>query len=108
VRWLSPAAIGFFRHVHTNLIIANRMIIFAWHHLQELEAMRQQAQIWSDVSSSEVEKMRAVGELLTGQLAARSAELAALRQQLTDVEAERDRALQERQQVGGGKALTQD
>jgi hypothetical protein len=67
--------------------------------------MRQQAQIWSDVSSSEVEKMRAEGELLTGQLAARSAELAALRQQLTDVEAERDRALQERQQVGAGKVL---
>jgi hypothetical protein len=73
-----------------------------WNRLQELEAMRQQAQIWSDVSSSEVEKMHAEGELLTGQLAARSAELAELRQQLTDVEAERDRALQERQQVGAG------
>jgi hypothetical protein len=68
--------------------------------LQEVEHMRQQAQIWSDVSSSEVQKMRAEGELLTAQLAARSAELAGLRQQLTDVEAERDRALQERQQVG--------
>jgi hypothetical protein len=63
--------------------------------------MRQQAKIWSDVSSSEVEKMRAEGELLTGQLAQRSAELAALRQQLTDVEAERDRALQ----VGWPKLL---
>ncbi|WIA19757.1 hypothetical protein OEZ85_005673 [Tetradesmus obliquus] len=67
---------------------------------KELEHMRQQAQIWSDVSSSEVQKMRAEGELLAGQLAARSAELAALRQQLTDMDAERDRALQERQQVG--------
>ncbi|KAF6259988.1 P-loop containing nucleoside triphosphate hydrolase protein [Scenedesmus sp. NREL 46B-D3] len=66
---------------------------------KELEAVRQQAQIWSDVSSSEVQKMRAEGGLLTGQLAARSAELAGLRQQLTEVEAERDRALQERQQA---------
>lgn len=68
--------------------------------LQELEDMRKQAKIWSDVSSSEVDKMRAETQLLNEQLAQRSTELSSLRGQLTTVEAERDRALQEKHQVG--------
>lgn len=61
--------------------------------------MRKQSQIWSDTNSSEVQKMRAESELLTGQLAVRNADLASLRQQLTGVEADRVRALLEKQQV---------
>ncbi len=40
--------------------------------LQELQDMRQQARIWSDAESSEVEKIRAEAALLDTQLAQRS------------------------------------
>eukprot|EP00878_Enallax_costatus_P047328 GHUV01057859.1.p2 GENE.GHUV01057859.1~~GHUV01057859.1.p2 ORF type:complete len:122 (-),score=35.94 GHUV01057859.1:2-367(-) len=74
--------------------------------MQELDDMRKQAQIWSDANSSEVDKLRAETELLNGQLAQRNTELGSLRERLTAVEAERDRALQEKQQVGqAGRTL---
>lgn len=62
--------------------------------------MRKQAQIWSDANSSEIDKMRAEATLLNTQLADRNAELSSLRQKLTEAEAARDRALQEKHQVG--------
>lgn len=68
--------------------------------LQELADLRQQAQIWCDSHHSEGDKLKAEVELLNGQLLQRSNELSSTREQLTEARAERDRALQERQQVG--------
>jgi hypothetical protein len=67
--------------------------------MQELEDLRQQAQIWCDSHHSEGDKLKAEVELLNGQLLQRSNELSSMREQLTEARAERDRALQERQQV---------
>jgi hypothetical protein len=75
--------------------------------LQELADLRQQAQIWCDSHHSEGDKLKAEVELLNGQLLQRSNELSTTREQLTEARAERDRALQERQQVGefGGASV---
>jgi chromosome segregation ATPase len=67
--------------------------------LQELEDLRQQARIWCDSHHSEGDKLKVEVELLNGQLLQRSNELSSIREQLTEARAERDRALQERQQV---------
>jgi hypothetical protein len=78
-----------------------------WHFndLQEMNDLREQAMIWSDSHHSEGDKLKAEAELLNGQLLQRSNELSSVREQLTEARAERDRALQERQQVGGKDAF---
>jgi hypothetical protein len=68
--------------------------------LQELDGLRQQAQIWCDSRQGEDDKLKAEVELLSGQLLQRSNDLSSLREQLTEARSERDMALQERQQVG--------
>ena len=68
--------------------------------LQEMEDLREQAKIWSDSHHSEGDKLKAEVELLSGQLLQRIGELSSIREQLTEARAERDRALQEKQQVG--------
>jgi hypothetical protein len=72
-----------------------------WHFndLQEMNDLREQAKIWSDSHPSEGDKRKTEAELLSGQLLQRSNELSSIREQLTEARAERDRALQERQQV---------
>ncbi len=66
-------------------------------HHQDNEALRRQMAIWQDASADADGKRDAEGALLREQVAQRGAELAALRGRVTEVEAERDRALQ----VGG-------
>jgi outer membrane murein-binding lipoprotein Lpp len=68
--------------------------------VQELDGLRQQAQIWCGSRQGEGDKLKAEVELLNGQLLQRSNDLSSLREQLTEARSERDRALQERQQVG--------
>lgn len=67
--------------------------------LQELDDLRLQARIHCDTQHTEDEKLRTEVQLLNDQLLQRSDEASALRQQLTEARAERDRALQEKQQV---------
>lgn len=64
-----------------------------------MEGLRQQAQIRSDGQRSEGDRLGAEVQLLNEQLMQRSAEATSLREQLTEARAERDRALQEKQQV---------
>lgn len=71
---------------------------FALFDRQDLEAMRRQMAIWQDRSAGDSDKSEREGKLLQEQLDARGAELAALRGHTTEVEADRDRAVQ----VGGG------
>lgn len=68
---------------------------------QELHGLRQQAQIWCDSQHSEGDKLKAEVELLNAQLMQRSSEVSSIREQLTQARTERDRALQEKQQVSG-------
>lgn len=61
---------------------------------QELEDMRQQSEIWKNSSNSAAEKVKAENALLNEQLAQRNNDLNSLRQRVTELESERDRAMQ--------------